>query len=101
VLVCAREELVPTLAVRPACVQDHDDLAPLMAAQAASLQRTYGAFFLAELIEAADRVHTHVLVAEAGGKVVRIRTAATLRGRGAQMGRQEMGGVGEGGQCAI
>lgn len=70
VLVCEREVLVPTLAVRKACVEDHDDLAPLMAAQAMSLQRTYGAFFLAELIEAADNVNTHVLVAEAAGKVV-------------------------------
>lgn len=51
-------------------MEDHDDLAPLMAAQAASLERTYGAFYLAELIEGADGVGTHVLVAEVAGKVV-------------------------------
>lgn len=69
-LVCEREAILPTLAVRKACVEDHDDLAPLMAAQASSLERTYGAFYLAELIEGADGVDTHVLVAEVAGKVV-------------------------------
>ena len=52
VLVCDRELVMPTLAVRGARVEDNDDLAPLMEAQAAELRRTFGDFYLAELIEA-------------------------------------------------
>lgn len=78
-LVCEREAILPTLAVRKACVEDHDDLAPLMAAQAARLERSYGAFYLAELIEGADGLDTHVLVAEVAGKVVSTGIEPMLR----------------------
>jgi len=62
VLVCERELVVPTLAVRSACVEDHDDLAPLMASQAESLAATFGAFYIAELIEAQDGTSNRTLV---------------------------------------
>ena len=69
VLLCERELVLPTLAVRRAVVEDHDDLAPVMAAQAAPLREAYGDFFLAELIEAQDAA-SPALVGEADGRVV-------------------------------
>lgn len=40
--------------VRPACVEDHDDLMPVFAAQSDLLSATYGEFFLADMIELQD-----------------------------------------------
>ena len=44
----------PTHQVRPACVEDHDDLMPVFAAQSDLLSATYGEFFLADMIELQD-----------------------------------------------
>ena len=49
-----RERLIPTLAVRPACVEDHDDLVPIFDEQSEVLSENYGNFFLAEMIAAQD-----------------------------------------------
>mmetsp|Transcript_12238 Transcript_12238/g.25072 ORF Transcript_12238/g.25072 Transcript_12238/m.25072 type:complete len:1447 (+) Transcript_12238:1-4341(+) len=51
---CYREKLIPTLAVRPACVEDHDDLVPIFDEQSEVLSENYGSFFLAEMIAAQD-----------------------------------------------
>ncbi|CAB1099575.1 unnamed protein product [Ectocarpus sp. CCAP 1310/34] len=53
-LLCDRMAFLPTLAVRPACVEDHDDLMPVFAAQSDLLSATYGEFFLADMIELQD-----------------------------------------------
>lgn len=44
----------PPIQIRPACVEDHDDLMPVFAAQSALLSATYGEFFLADMIELQD-----------------------------------------------
>ena len=50
----SREKLIPTLAVRLACVEDHDDLVPIFDEQSEVLSENYGNFFLAEMIAAQD-----------------------------------------------
>lgn len=42
---------MPTLRVRKAAVEDHDDLVPIFNSQSEVLTELYGEFFLAELIE--------------------------------------------------
>ncbi|CAM9474881.1 unnamed protein product, partial [Discosporangium mesarthrocarpum] len=54
VLFCDRMAFLPTLAVRTACVEDHDDLVPIFEAQSDLLSATYGEFFLADMIEMQD-----------------------------------------------
>ncbi|CAN0234266.1 unnamed protein product, partial [Ectocarpus sp. 13 AM-2016] len=44
----------PPIQIRPACVEDHDDLMPVFAAQSDLLSATYGEFFLADMIELQD-----------------------------------------------
>ncbi|CAM9199842.1 unnamed protein product [Ectocarpus sp. 12 AP-2014] len=53
-LLCDRMAFLPTLAIRPACVEDHDDLMPVFAAQSDLLSATYGEFFLADMIDLQD-----------------------------------------------
>lgn len=48
--------------VRPACVEDHDDLMPVFAAQSDLLSATYGEFFLADMIELQDDENKVLLV---------------------------------------
>lgn len=48
---CFRSVFVPTLSIRIAKVEDHDDLAPVFNQQAAILSQIYGDFFLSELIQ--------------------------------------------------
>ena len=48
--ISSRESIIPTLAVRRACVEDHDDLVPIFDTQSDVLSEIYGTFFLAELI---------------------------------------------------
>ena len=50
----ARESLIPTLNIRSACVEDHDDLVPIFDQQSEVLSSNYGDFFLAEMIAAQD-----------------------------------------------
>lgn len=49
-----KQKLGPSLQVRPACVEDHDDLMPVFEAQSDLLRATYGDFFLADMIELQD-----------------------------------------------
>ncbi len=51
VLLCRREAFVPTLSIRRAAVEDHDDLVPIFNSQSEVLTEHFGEFFLAELIE--------------------------------------------------
>ena len=67
--VSGREALLPTLSVRRAEVEDHDDLAPIFSAQAELLAERYGEFFLAEMIEAQDEQNV-ALVGCARGRAV-------------------------------
>lgn len=48
--------------VRSACVEDHDDLMPVFAAQSDLLSATYGEFFLADMIELQDDENKVLLV---------------------------------------
>jgi adenylate kinase len=48
--VAARARCMPTLSVRRACVEDHDDLVPIFDSQSEVLSDNYGSFFLASLI---------------------------------------------------
>ena len=51
VFLCSRQHFVPTLYVRNARVEDHDDLAPVFEAQSEVVSGRFGEFFLAESIE--------------------------------------------------
>lgn len=57
------EAFYPPLHVRRARVEDHDDLAPILAAQAEVVSSTFGDYFLAELIHDQDE-HNICLIAE-------------------------------------
>ncbi|KAJ4462968.1 putative cilia- and flagella-associated protein 61 [Paratrimastix pyriformis] len=48
---CKRELVSTTLYVRPAMVEDHDDLVPVFRDQSEALIERYGEFYLAELIQ--------------------------------------------------
>ncbi|CAH8532772.1 unnamed protein product [Schistosoma rodhaini] len=52
---CAyRHEIFPVLFSRPAAVEDTDDLTPLINDQSKLLQKTYGDYYVSELVEAQD-----------------------------------------------
>ena len=75
-LCCDRESVIPSLGVRSACVQDHDDLLPIFDQQSQVLSRTYGDFFLAEMIEAQDDAN-HALVGLAQGRAAGLMAIST------------------------
>ena len=50
-------------------MEDHDDLTPIFNRQNDMLKKTYGNFFLAELIEGQDE-HLHCFAAEVNGTAV-------------------------------
>jgi hypothetical protein len=52
-------------------VEDNDDLVPIFSRQSAMLSKTYGEYFLAELIEAQDE-NMKCLVAEVSSLVLLI-----------------------------
>ena len=62
----------PPLRVRPARVEDFDDLAPIFEAQSEVVRGAFGEYFLAEVIEGAERSRDVrcVLVGERGGRAV-------------------------------
>ncbi|GLE09208.1 hypothetical protein PINS_up020799 [Pythium insidiosum] len=72
----------PTLHVRRARVEDHDDLEPILARHNAAVARQFGDFFLAELIKDQD-AHNVCLVAENGRAVGLLAVSDELEGRGA------------------
>ncbi|XP_014664665.1 PREDICTED: cilia- and flagella-associated protein 61-like isoform X2 [Priapulus caudatus] len=63
---CCRHKHNPVLYVRPARVEDNDDLVPLFRQQSDILEKTYGSYFLAEMIDSKDNDHKS-LVAEVNG----------------------------------
>ncbi|XP_070577295.1 cilia- and flagella-associated protein 61-like isoform X2 [Ptychodera flava] len=69
IFVCHRHDLCPVLFVRKARVEDHDDLTPIFNHQSDMLTKTYGDYFLAELIEAQDD-NNHALVTEVDGTAI-------------------------------
>ncbi|XP_041351130.1 cilia- and flagella-associated protein 61-like isoform X2 [Gigantopelta aegis] len=66
VFICQRFQHVPVLHIRNAIVEDHDDLTPIFNRHSDVMKKTYGEYFLAELIEAQDE-HMQALVAEVNG----------------------------------
>ncbi|CAM9236898.1 unnamed protein product, partial [Chrysoparadoxa australica] len=76
VMVCDRNAYLPTLAVRPACVEDHDDLLPIFEAQSELLTDTYGEFFLADMIQAQDE-ENKALAALMGHKACGLMAASS------------------------
>jgi len=63
-----REEVLAPIIVRPARVEDHDDLMPVFNAQVPEAKEL-GEFFVAQLIQSQDH-HNRALVAEAQGRAV-------------------------------
>lgn len=68
---CSRTLFIPTLNVRLANIEDHDDLVPIFEEQSQVLTDTFGEFFLARQIENQDPTNLS-LVAELDGKAVGI-----------------------------
>ena len=66
---CQRGLYLPDLLIRPARVEDHDDLVPVFNAQSEVLTERYGEFFIAELIERQD-ANNVALVAEVDGHAI-------------------------------
>ncbi len=58
---CPRSTFVPDLIVRPARVEDHDDLVPVFNKQSAALTAIYGDFFLAELIQSQNEANKAIV----------------------------------------
>lgn len=58
-------DLLPALHVRKARVEDHDDLEPILKKQNERVTSTFGAYFLAELIQSQDDDHNVCLIAQA------------------------------------
>ncbi|XP_057358665.1 cilia- and flagella-associated protein 61 isoform X2 [Manis pentadactyla] len=67
--VCHRHNHYPQLHIRKARVEDHDDLMPIFMHHDTVLKKTYGEFFLAELIEAQDE-ENHAVICEVEGVAV-------------------------------
>ncbi|XP_033104010.1 cilia- and flagella-associated protein 61-like [Anneissia japonica] len=76
VFVCHRHTLCPVLYTRKARVEDHDDLTPIFNRQSDMLRKSYGDYFLAELIEAQDENH-HALIVEMEGTAVGFMSVAS------------------------
>eukprot|EP01029_Cantina_marsupialis_P024600 TRINITY_DN6361_c0_g1_i1.p1 TRINITY_DN6361_c0_g1~~TRINITY_DN6361_c0_g1_i1.p1 ORF type:complete len:1531 (+),score=538.46 TRINITY_DN6361_c0_g1_i1:383-4975(+) len=70
-----KEELIPEIFVRPALVEDHDDLSPLFQSQQFSLEEKYGEFYLADLVDDQSEGN-HSLVGEVKGKAVGLMSVA-------------------------
>lgn len=66
IFVANREKHIPVLHIRPASVNDNDDLIPLLNSYTEILKATYGNFYVAELIEAQNE-HNKCLTSEAEG----------------------------------
>eukprot|EP00656_Telonema_subtile_P051881 TRINITY_DN7085_c0_g1_i2.p1 TRINITY_DN7085_c0_g1~~TRINITY_DN7085_c0_g1_i2.p1 ORF type:complete len:1076 (-),score=375.91 TRINITY_DN7085_c0_g1_i2:142-3369(-) len=73
---CDREQLVPSLKIRLAQVEDHDDLIPVLNAQTELHTDVHGEFFLAEVIEGQDATRK-CIVAEADGRAVGLIALST------------------------
>ncbi len=67
--VCDRAPFIPTLGIRPAEVEDHDDLVPVFDAQSEVVSSVFGDFFLAEAIEAQSETRKALVGCEGGAAV--------------------------------
>ncbi|KAF4670670.1 hypothetical protein FOZ61_009513 [Perkinsus olseni] len=76
---CPRERAFPPLIIRPATVEDHDDLVEVFDAQSDVVTDTYGEFFLAELIAAQDESHKSLVAQprDSSGKAVGLMCVTT------------------------
>ncbi|RHY31057.1 hypothetical protein DYB32_003803 [Aphanomyces invadans] len=63
VLVCPSEAFLPSITIRKANIEDHDDLEPILKAQNQALVDAFGDYFLAELI-GSQTSHNMCLVAQ-------------------------------------
>ncbi|KAG5189802.1 hypothetical protein JKP88DRAFT_286546 [Tribonema minus] len=75
-LFCDRVGFTPTLAVRAACIEDHDDLLPIFEQQSEALTQTYGEFYLADVISAQDD-QNRALVALTGQRACGLMSASS------------------------
>ncbi|XP_064406630.1 cilia- and flagella-associated protein 61-like isoform X3 [Halichondria panicea] len=66
----------PTLYIRPACVEDSDDLLPILVEHSHNITSLYGDYFLSELIASQDTDH-QTLVAEVDGHAVGVMSVTT------------------------
>mmetsp|Transcript_28030 Transcript_28030/g.71900 ORF Transcript_28030/g.71900 Transcript_28030/m.71900 type:complete len:1184 (+) Transcript_28030:552-4103(+) len=69
VFACPRGLYLPTLLIREARVEDHDDLVPVFNSQSEVLTERFGEFFIAELIET-QNASNRALVAEVDGHAI-------------------------------
>lgn len=77
VFLCSRQNFVPTLYVRSARVEDHDDLAAVFESQSEVVAERFGTFFLSERIESQSHKN-RVLVGEGSdGRAVGLLSAST------------------------
>jgi len=76
IYLCDRATLVPSLKIRLAQVEDHDDLIPVLNKQSDLHTDVHGEFFLAEVIEGQDETHK-CIVAEADGRAVGLIAVTT------------------------
>ncbi|OAF64017.1 hypothetical protein A3Q56_08280, partial [Intoshia linei] len=75
-LVAVRNDFIPRLRIRSARVEDNDDLVPIFNKQTNILRKTYGEYFLAELIEAQDNT-MKCIVAEVNGRAIAFMSIST------------------------
>jgi len=76
IYMCDRAAIVPSLKIRLAQVEDHDDLIPVLNKQSDLHTDVHGEFFLAEVIEGQDESHK-CIVAEADGRAVGLIAVTT------------------------
>jgi Cilia- and flagella-associated protein 61, N-terminal domain len=70
-------QFCPLAHVRPAAVEDHDDLVPLLNENSQILTATYGEFFLSDLIEAQEPQRNVSVVAEVSSRAIGLMSLTT------------------------
>jgi hypothetical protein len=65
----SRVNVIPSIEIRPAMQEDHDDLADVFNSQSETVTEAYGEYFIAELIASQDE-HNKALVAQVKDKAV-------------------------------
>lgn len=77
VFICPRQNILPTMFVRNARVEDFDDLVPVFDAQSEVVTSGFGQYFLAEVIEARDREHAALVGEGPSGHAVGLMAATS------------------------
>ncbi|XP_026479838.1 cilia- and flagella-associated protein 61-like [Ctenocephalides felis] len=70
IYICLRESHVPRLKIRRGMEEDNDDIVPILDAQCPLLRETYGDYYIAELVAAADQISRRLIVAEKNDRAV-------------------------------